>query len=103
MQFVSIEKPDGDHKQYKITATGINHLNGQREHLEHILGRLETRREIQNNDQYLNIYRAMANLKTSLRLKLKNNALTEETIHQIAKSIDQAAVDISCLKNEVVR
>ncbi len=45
----------------------------------------------------------MANLKTSLRLKLKNNALTEETIHQIAKSIDQAAVDISCLKNEVVR
>ena len=103
MQFVSIEKPDGDHKQYKITATGINHLNGQREHLEHMLGRLETRREIQNNDQYLNIYRAMANLKTSLRLKLKNNALTEETIHQIAKSIDQAAVDISCLKNEVVR
>ena len=59
--------------------------------------------KIQNNDQYLDIYRAMENLKTSLRLKLKNNALTEETIHQIAKSIDQAAVDISCLKNEVVR
>lgn len=24
MQFVSIEKPDGDRKQYKITVTGIN-------------------------------------------------------------------------------
>jgi hypothetical protein len=102
MQFVSIEKPDGERKQYKITVTGINHLKGQKEHLEHILSRLETRREIQNNDQYLDISRAMENLKTSLRLKLKNSALTEETIHQIAKSIDQAAVCISRIKNEEV-
>lgn len=102
MEFVGIEKSDSDRKQYKITVAGINHLKGQKEHLEHILGRLETRREIQNNDQYLDIYRAMENLKTSLRLKLKNSALTEETIHQIAKSIDQAAVCISRIKNEEV-
>lgn len=102
MRFVGIEKPDGDRKHYTITDAGINHLNDKREHLEHIFGRLETRREIQNNDQYLDIYRAMENLKTALRLKLKNSALNDETIRQIAKSIDQAAVGISHIKNEVV-
>jgi|SRR5690606_25862828 len=103
MQFVDIEKADGDRKQYTITVTGIHHLNDKRKHLGHILDRLETRREIQNNNQYLDIYRAMENLKTALRLKLKNSELTEETIHQIAKNIDQAAVGISRIKDEEMR
>jgi DNA-binding PadR family transcriptional regulator len=102
MQFVCTEKSDGNRKQYTITVAGIKYLNCQRELLETILGRLETRREIQNNNQYLDIYRAMENLKTALRLKLKNIALNEETIRQIAKSIDQAAISITHIKNEEV-
>ncbi|TCB50923.1 PadR family transcriptional regulator [Acinetobacter sp. ANC 4779] len=100
MQFILIDNSDSDRKQYTITVAGINHLKDKRELLESILGRLKTRREIQNNDHYLDIYRAMENLKTSLRLKFKNSILNEETVRQIAKSIDQAAVAISCIKNE---
>ncbi|MEG2921708.1 MAG: PadR family transcriptional regulator, partial [Acinetobacter sp.] len=62
-----------------------------------ILGRFETRREIQNNQQYIDIHRAMENLKTSLRLKLKNSEINAEEVRLIAEQIDQAAVNIGRL------
>lgn len=101
MQFIDVEKREGARKHYTITLSGREYLIDQKDQLEHLFGRLETRRKIQNNHQYLDIHRAMENLKTALRLQLKNNTLNDEIIHQIAKSIDQAAVEISRIKNEV--
>ena len=97
MQFISAEKIEGDRKQYSITQTGVEHLNAQQAQVENILGRFETRREIQNNQQYIDIHRAMENLKTSLRLKLKNSEINAEEVRLIAERIDQAAVNIGRL------
>ena len=100
MQFIQSMQQEGDRKQYQITETGIVHLTQKQDSVQHILGRLETRREIQNNEQYLDIHRAMENLKTSLRLKLKSRVLTNHEVRQIAEQIDQAAVAISQIRLE---
>ncbi len=95
--FVHAENTEGDRKQYQITDAGKLHLKEQHVHIQHLLERLETRREIHENDQYLDIHRAMENLKTSLRLKLKGKDFDAEQVRQVAEKIDQAAVEIGRL------
>lgn len=97
MSFVSIENTEADRKQYHITQAGIAHLQQQQPITQELLEKLQTRREIHNNDQLLDIHRAMENLKTSLRLKLKNQDFNPEQVRQIAEKIDQAAVEITRL------
>ena len=97
MSFVSIENTEADRKQYHITQAGIAHLQQQQTIKQELLEKLQTRREIHNNDQLLDIHRAMENLKTSLRLKLKNQDFNPEQVRQIAEKIDQAAVEITRL------
>lgn len=97
MSFVSIENTEADRKQYHITQAGIAHLQQQQTITQELLEKLQTRREIHNNDQLLDIHRAMENLKTSLRLKLKAQDFNPEQVRQIAEKIDQAAVEITRL------
>lgn len=97
MGFVQAEMTEADRKQYQITQAGKLHLQTQNEQVKHLLERLETRREIHENDQLLDIHRAMENLKTALRLKLKSNAVDVEQVQKIAEKIDQAAVEIGRL------
>lgn len=97
MCFVQAEMTEGDRKQYHITQVGKLHLQTQNDQVTHLLERLETRREIHENDQLLDIHRAMENLKTALRLKLKNNDFDTEQVRKIAEKIDQAAVEIGRL------
>ncbi|WP_089606218.1 PadR family transcriptional regulator [Acinetobacter piscicola] len=97
MSFVTVEPTESDRKQYHITQTGIAHLQQQQTITQELLEKLQTRREIHNNDQLLDIHRAMENLKTSLRLKLKNQDFNPEQVRQIAEKIDQAAVEITRL------
>lgn len=97
MSFVAIENTEADRKQYHITQEGIAHLQQQQTITQKLLEKLQTRREIHNNDQLLDIHRAMENLKTSLRLKLKNQDFNPEQVRQIAEKIDQAAVEITRL------
>ncbi len=46
--------------------------------MEKILSRFDTRKQIQNNEQYLDIKRAMENLKASLKLKIQHSELSAE-------------------------
>lgn len=96
-QYISAESVDHDRKQYQITDFGQRHLIAKQEKLQYILDRFETRREIHNNDQYLDIHRAMENLKTALRMQLKTTPMHPEQVRAIADKIDQAAVDIGRL------
>ena len=97
MSFVTVENTESDRKQYHITQAGIAHLQQQQTIKQELLEKLQTRREIHNNDQLLDIHRAMENLKTSLRLKLKAQDFNPEQVRQIAEKIDQAAVEITRL------
>lgn len=95
--FVRVESTADDRKQYHITEAGKSHLKEQHQHIQYLLERLETRREIHENDQYLDVHRAMENLKTALRLKLKGRDFDAEQVRKVAEIIDQAAVKIGRL------
>lgn len=86
-----------ERKQYSITEQGEQHLVIKADQLDNIRNRFETRRKIQNQAEYLDIKRAMENLKTALRLKLEQGEVNPEIIREIATQIDQAAVEITRL------
>ena len=88
---------EGDRKQFYITDAGKIHLKEQHSVIQQLLDKLETKRDIQNKDELMDIHRAMENLKTSLRLKLNAKPLDAETVRQIAAQIDAAAVAIGRL------
>lgn len=85
---------DAERKQYQVTEYGEAYLKEQQDMLLALLQKLRLRREIHNNDQLIDIHRAMENLKTALRLKLNIADLQQDQIYQIAEKIDQAAIAI---------
>ena len=100
MNWMVTSESSEQRKQYTITDLGKQHLATQHELLQQILARFNTRREIQNNARYVDIYRAMENLKTALNFQLQNQQLSSAQITQIADHIDQAAVAITRLNLE---
>ncbi|ATO18297.1 PadR family transcriptional regulator [Acinetobacter sp. LoGeW2-3] len=92
-QFISAEITADERKRYSISSQGIKHLAAQKEAIELILSRFETRRRIQTDERYSNINQAMENLKASLRLKLQTD-INAEQIKDIADQIEQAAAKI---------
>lgn len=92
-----IQLLDVERKQYQVTEYGEVYLKEQQDMLAALLQKLRLRREIHNNDQLIDIHRAMENLKTALRLKLNIADLQQEQIHEIAEKIDQAAIAIGRL------
>ena len=96
-QFVCVELSEDERKQYCITALGLQHLQVEQRSVEKILLRFDTRKQIQNNEQYLDIKRAMENLKGALKLNIQHSELSSEQIRVIAERIYQAAVNIARL------
>ena len=94
-QYIAAELNAEERKQYSITASGMQHLVDEQSTLETILTRFNTRKQIQSNEKYIDINRAMENLKASLRLKILHSELSAEQVREIADKIDQAAVEIS--------
>ena len=96
-QYITAEMNAEQRKQYSITALGIQHLRDEQSTLDKILSRFDTRKQIQSNEKYIDINRAMENLKASLRLKIQHSELNAEQVRAIADKIDQAAVEIGRL------
>ncbi|WP_180033419.1 PadR family transcriptional regulator [Acinetobacter sp. YH12233] len=95
-QFITAEITADERKRYSISSQGIEHLAAQKEAVELILSRFETRRRIQTDERYSDINQAMENLKASLRLKLQTD-INAEQIKEIADQIEQAAAKINHL------
>lgn len=95
--WVCVEHSADERKQYIVTDLGLQHLHEQQVAVDQIFSRFDTRRQIQSNDQLLDIKRAMENLKYSLRLKIQHSELSTEEVRLIAEQIDQAAVNIGRL------
>ena len=96
-QYITAEMNAEQRKQYSITELGIQHLLEEQSILDRILSRFDTRKQIQSNEKYIDINRAMENLKASLRLKIQHSELNAEQVRAIADKIDQAAVEIGRL------
>ncbi len=95
--YTEIKLSVDERKQYHITAQGLKHLAAHQDEVNKILDRFNTRKQIQNNEQLIDIKRAMENLKTSLRLKLSHAELSSKEVQKIAEQIDQAAANITRL------
>ena len=96
-QYIYSEITESDRKKYIISQVGIEHLKENESIVQKILCRFDTRKQIQNDEQYIDIKRAMTNLKASLRLKIQHSELSQEQVREIADQIDQAAVNIARL------
>ena len=93
--YTEVKLSEDERKQYHITAKGLKHLAAHQDEINKVLDRFNTRKQIQNNEHYVDIKRAMENLKTSLRLKIQHTELNPEQIREISGKIDQAAVEIA--------
>ncbi len=78
------------------------HLQDHQSELDKIFERFNTRSQIQNNIEFLDIKRAMDNLKMALRLKIQHENLTQAQVRTIAEKIEQATVEIIHLANKEV-
>ena len=101
-QYTRVEISPDERKQYHITEQGLAHLQENQPEIEKILDRFNTRNQIQTNNEFLDIKRAMENLKTALRLKIQYEALSAAQVTAIAEKIDQAAVEITRLVSKEV-
>ncbi|MBU3846457.1 MAG: PadR family transcriptional regulator [Candidatus Acinetobacter avistercoris] len=93
-QYIEFKLKVDDRKQYSITEKGMQYLIEKADQIEHIHTRFETRRRIHTQTEFIDIKRAMENLKSSLRLKLQTE-LSPEQVRELAEQIDQAAVNIA--------
>lgn len=96
-EFVDAHICEDERKQYHITAKGQTHLAQQQDKVQKALDRFSMRKQIQNDEQYVDIKRAMENLKTALRLRLQGTELSQDQIREVADKIDLAAIQISRL------
>ena len=94
-QYVEAHICEDERKQYHITAKGQSHLAQQQDKVQKVLDRFSMRKRIQSDEQYVDIKRAMENLKTSLRLRLQGTELSQDQIREVADKIDLAAIQIS--------
>lgn len=101
-QYTRVEISVDERKQYRITPQGLMHLQDHQSELDKIFERFNTRNQIQNNSEFLDIKRAMENLKMALRLKIQHENLTQAQVRMIAEKIDQAAVEITHLASQEV-
>ncbi|CAM4422900.1 MAG: Transcriptional regulator YqjI [Legionella sp.] len=96
-QHISVAEHEGSRKKYAITESGTIILDENHPIIERIFYKLQLKREFVKAQRPPQIIRAMHNLKTAIVLKLESTNHTEDMAYDIAKLIDQAAIDIERL------
>lgn len=94
---IAIRDEEGGRKQIAITTQGLQWLDENREHLEHIHERIKARCvgfELRKNPQ---MKRALENFKAVLDLRVNHGDTSEAQIKKIIGIIDRAALDITQL------
>jgi DNA-binding PadR family transcriptional regulator len=94
---IAISDEEGGRKQIAITTQGLQWLDENREHLEHIHERIKARCvgfELRKNPQ---MKRALENFKAVLDLRVNHGDTSEAQIKKIIGIIDRAALDITQL------
>ncbi|WP_240035682.1 PadR family transcriptional regulator [Hwanghaeella grinnelliae] len=93
MGYAAVETQEGGRKQYRITTEGADFLKLKKTEAEGLFARTG-----QHGGPPAHapapIVRAMENLKTALRLRLRQGPVEEQTIETIAAAIDAAAQQV---------
>ncbi|KAA1278105.1 PadR family transcriptional regulator [Citrobacter pasteurii] len=94
---ITIRDEEGGRKQITITEQGLQWLEENQEHLEHIHERIKARCvgfELRKNPQ---MKRALENFKAVLDLRVNHGDTSEAQIKKIIGIIDRASLDITQL------
>ena len=84
-------------RQYRITAAGQAALADGRDTVDRLVARFEHGRRHARARGVPDVRRAMENLKTALRMRLREDLPDEATVRRIAELIDRTAVEIGRL------
>lgn len=94
MGYADVETEQGGRKRYAISAEGQAFLEANRAAADDLLARAAQAGETGRRGRHgapAPVIRAMENLKTALRLRLREGDLDDEALQRIAAAIDAAA------------
>ncbi|SON54588.1 Transcriptional regulator YqjI [Hartmannibacter diazotrophicus] len=91
MGYIELVPEEGARKRYRITAEGGAFLEANRAAVDELRSRGGSSEGRGPGRPPAPVIRAMENLKTALRLKLREGQLDDETLQKIAAAIDAAA------------
>jgi DNA-binding PadR family transcriptional regulator len=94
MGYARIEAEEGGRKRYHLTPEGDAFLDANRTATDELLARTVPSGSGRHGNAPAPIVRAMENLKTALRLRLREGPVDEATADVIAEAIDGAAKTI---------
>lgn len=91
MGYATAEAAGGGRKCYSVTPEGEAFLTANRATVDELLARIGTTGDGRPHGMPMPVMRAMENLKTALRLRLRGPALDESAAQHIADALDTAA------------
>ena len=98
MDLISEQVDDDGKKVYSITERGTGKLAEEKEHIEHILERLDGVSKMGEASDGASVKRAMHNLKSAIRIRLADEEKGSDKILDVTAIIDEAAGKIERLK-----
>jgi DNA-binding PadR family transcriptional regulator len=97
MGYARVEPKEGGRKSYAITDEGQAFLKDNQDAAQALLERAGAEDGRGHRGRHVEVMRAMQNLKTALRLRLREGALDQSAIDEVAAAIDEAASKIGKL------
>ena len=99
MGHIEETKGEGSRKAFAITDEGRTHLADKADEVEALVGRLEEMGDDQRKAGGAPIKRAVGNLLSALWHRVTRDEVDEQTLHDIAAILDEAAQKIERLKS----
>jgi len=98
MGLIAEGKADGARKIYAVTDAGQAHLEEHAGEIERLMARLEDAGSDRRRAGSAPIKRSVANLLSALWHRVSSEGMDEDTMHEIAEILDEAAQRIERLK-----
>lgn len=98
MGFITEAAGDGNRKAFAVTPEGDANLRENEEEVTGLFERLSALGEPERNADRASIRRAVGNLMTALWQRVSEHGIDDETVHEIAAILDDAAQKIERLK-----
>jgi DNA-binding PadR family transcriptional regulator len=97
MGLIGEQQAEGAKKQFAITEAGRAHIDDKKTEIDGLFERLAALEEVRARGDRAPIRRAMGNLHAVLHNRMHAGEITDETLHQVAAILDEAAQKIERL------
>lgn len=98
MGLIEEQASEGAKKRFGVTEAGRHHLAERQEEVDALIERLTAIGEHRGRADQMPIRRAMGNLREAVRGRMTRGEVGEDTLHDIAALLDEAAQKIERLK-----